>query len=214
MKAYPALLSLLSASILAMAAPTEEPSMPALPPTVFAQPAGKIKVRIDGKGYLLPEELKPTVAKLLGEANYAKTRELYQALRRGLTDKALAEARIRQFEGLARAAGERFEATRQRHAALKEKLAAMLHDPESAPGADLNTYIQLENAITGTAAQIERDEEAAATAQAKAESVRAKAEPTIEAVRRQAADYLAALKAYEQPLKELRELALAKGTAL
>ena len=64
MKARPALLALLSATILAMAAPTEVTPLPALPPTVYAQPAGKIKVRIDGKGYLLPEELKPTVTKL------------------------------------------------------------------------------------------------------------------------------------------------------
>lgn len=214
MKARPALLALLSATILAMAAPTEEPSAPAPPPTVFAQPAGKIKVRLDGKGFLLPEELKPTVTRLLGEANYVKTRELYLALRRGLAEKTLAETRVRQFEGLARAAGERLEAARQRHAALKEKLAAMLHDPESAPGADLNTYVQLENAITAAAAQSEREEDAVATAQAKAEAVRAKVEPTLEAARRQVAEYDEALKAYDHPLQALRELVAAKGTAL
>lgn len=214
MKARPALLALLSATILGMAAPAEEPSPPALPPTVFAQPAGKIKVRLDGKGFLLPEELKPTVTRLMGEANYVKTRELYLALRRGLAEKTLAETRIRQFEGLARAAGERLEAARQKHAALKERLAAMLRDPESAPGADLNTYVQLENAITGAAAQSEREEDAVATAQAKAEAVRAKAEPTLEAARKQVAEYAEALKAYEHPLQELRELAASKGTAL
>ncbi|MEY2751368.1 MAG: hypothetical protein RLZZ550_1339, partial [Verrucomicrobiota bacterium] len=45
MKARPALLALLSATILAMAAPAEETPLPALPPNVYAQPAGKIKVR-------------------------------------------------------------------------------------------------------------------------------------------------------------------------
>ena len=104
MKARPALLALLSATILAMAAPTEVTPLPALPPTVYAQPAGKIKVRIDGKGYLLPEELKPTVTKLLGEANYAKTRELYLGLRRTLTEKSLTEAKLRQSDALAQAA--------------------------------------------------------------------------------------------------------------
>ena len=107
MKARPALLALLSATILAMAAPAEETPLPALPPNVYAQPAGKIKVRIDGKGYLLPEELKPTVTKLLGEANYAKTRELYLGLRRTLTEKSLTEAKLRQSDTLAQAAAER-----------------------------------------------------------------------------------------------------------
>jgi molybdopterin converting factor small subunit len=213
-KARPALLALLSATILAMAAPTEEPSAPTPPPTVFAQPAGKFKLRLDGKAFLLPEELKPTVTRLMGEANYVKTRELYQALRRGLTEQALAETRIRQSEALALAAGERLEAVRRKHAALKEKLAAMLHDPESAPGADLNTYVQLETAIAAAAAQGEREEEIVAAAQAKAEAVRAKAGPTLEAARRQIADYAASLRAYERPLQELRALAAAKGTAL
>lgn len=214
MKAYPALLALLSATVLAMAAPTEEMPLPALPPTVYAQPAGKIKVRIDGKGFLLPEELKPTVTRLLGEANYAQTRELYLAVRRALSDKSLAENKVRQYESLAQAASERLESLQRRHAALKEKLAAMLHDPEAAVSADLNTYVQLEASITATAAQVVREEELVAAAQAKAEATRLKAEPTLEAARKQNAEYLEALKAYERPLKELRELAAAKGTAL
>ena len=214
MKAYPALLALLSATVLATAAPTEETPLPALPPNVYAQPAGKIKVRIEGKSYLLPEEIKPTVTKLLGEANYAKTRELYLALRRSLSDKSLAEAKVRQFETLAQAAAERLESLQRKHAGLKEKLATLLHDPEAAVTADLNTYVQLEAAITATAAQIVREEELAAAAQAKAETTRLKAEPALEAARKQNAEYLEALRAYERPLKELRELAVAKGTAL
>jgi len=213
-KAYPALLALLSATVLVTAAPTEEMPLPALPPTVFAQPAGKIKVRIEGKGYLLPEELKPTVTKLIGEANYVRTRELYQAMRRALSDKALAESKVRQFETLAQAANERVESLRRKHATLKEKLSTLLHDPEAGVSADLNTYVQLEAAITATAAQIVREEELAAAAQAKAEAIRLKAEPTLEAARKQNAEYLEALKAYERPLKELQELAVAKGTAL
>jgi hypothetical protein len=213
-KAYPALLALLSATVLATAAPTEETPLPALPPNVYAQPAGKIKVRIEGKSYLLPEEIKPTVTKLLGEANYAKTRELYLALRRSLSDKSLAEAKVRQFETLAQAAAERLESLQRKHAGLKEKLATLLHDPEAAVTADLNTYVQLEAAITATAAQIVREEELAAAAQAKAETTRLKAEPALEAARKQNAEYLEALRAYERPLKELRELAVAKGTAL
>lgn len=214
MKARPALFALLSATILAMAAPPEVTPLPALPPTVYAQPAGKIKVRIDGKGYLLPEELKPTVTKLLGEANYAKTRELYLGLRRTLLEKSLTEAKLRQSDTLAQAAAERLAGLRQKHAALKEKLSALLHDPAAAAGADLNTYVQLEAGITATATLIAREEELAAAAQAKAEAARLKAEPTLEAARKQNADYLEALKAYERPLQELRELAVAKGTAL
>ena len=68
--------------------------------------------------------------------------------------------------------------------------------------------------ITATATLIAREEELAAAAQAKAEATRLKAEPTLEAARKQNADYLDALKAYERPLQELRELAVAKGTAL
>ena len=214
MKAYPALLALLSATVLMTAAPTEEAPLPAFPPTVFAQPAGKIKVRIEGKGYLLPEELKPTVTKLIGEANYVRTRELYQAMRRALSDKALAESKVRQSETLAQAATERLESLRRKHVTLKEKLSTLLHDPEAGVSADLNTYVQLEAAITATAAQIVREEELAAAAQAKAEATRLKAEPTLEAARKQNAEYLEALKAYERPLKELQELAVAKGTAL
>jgi len=195
-KARPALLALLSATILAMAAPTEVTPLPALPPTVYAQPAGKIKVRIDGKGY------------------YAKTRELYLGLRRTLTEKSLTEAKLRQSDTLAQAAAERLTGLRQKHAALKEKLSTLLHDPAAAAGADLNTYVQLEAGITATATLIAREEELAAAAQAKAEAARLKAEPTLEAARKQNADYLEALKAYERPLQELRELAVAKGTAL
>lgn len=213
-KAYPALLALLSTALLAAAAPTDETPLPALPPTMFAQPAGQIKVRIEGKGYLLPEEFKPTVTKLLGEANYAKTRELYLALRRALSDKSLAESKIRLYQGLAQAATERLENLQRRHASLKEKLSTLLHDPEAAVSADLNTYIQLEAAITATAAQVGREEELASAAQAKAEATRLKVEPTLEAARRQNTEYLEALKAYERPIKELRELAVAKGTAL
>ncbi len=213
MKARPALLALLSTTILAMAAPTEETPLPALPPNVYAQPAGKIKVRIEGKSYLLPEEIKPTVSKLIGEANYVKTRELYLALRRTLLDKSQVEAKVRQSEALA-AASERLENLRLKQAAQKEKLATLLHDPEAATKADLNTYIQLEAAITTFASQIVREEEMVAAAQARAEATRLKAEPTLEAARKQNAEYLEALKAYERPLKELRELAVAKGTAL
>ena len=43
-----------------------------------------------------------------------------------------------------------------------------MHDPEAAVSADLNTYIQLEAAITATAAQVGREEELASAAQAKA----------------------------------------------
>ena len=63
MKARPALLALLSATILAMAAPTEVTPLPALPPTVYAQPAGKIKVRIDGKGTARRESVCPRCLK-------------------------------------------------------------------------------------------------------------------------------------------------------
>ena len=214
MKARPALFALLSATILAMAAPAEETPLPALPPNVYAQPAGKIKVRIEGKSYLLPEEIKPTVAKLIGEANYVKTRELYLALRRTLLDKSQVEAKVRQSEALAATATERLASLRLKQAALKEKLATLLHDPEAATKADLNTYVQLEAAITAAAAQIVREEELVAAAQARAEASRLKAEPTLEAARKQHADYLEALKAYERPLRELRELAVSKGTAL
>ena len=93
-------------------------------------------------------------------------------------------------------------------------MSTLLHDPAAAAGADLNTYVQLEAGITATATLIAREEELAAAAQAKAEAARLKAEPTLEAARKQNADYLEALKAYERPLQELRELAVAKGTAL
>ncbi|MEY2750461.1 MAG: hypothetical protein RLZZ550_432, partial [Verrucomicrobiota bacterium] len=180
----------------------------------YAQPAGKIKVRIEGKSYLLPEEIKPTVSKLIGEANYVKTRELYLALRRTLLDKSQVEAKVRQSEALAATATERLESLRIKQAALKEKLATLLHDPEAATKADLNTYVQLEAGITTLATQIAREEELVAAARARAEAARLKAEPTLEAARKQNAEYLEALKAYERPLKELRELAVAKGTAL
>ena len=71
---------------------------------------------------------------------------------------------------------------------LKEKLATLLHDPEAATKADLNTYVQLEAAITAAAAQIVREEELVAAAQARAEASRLKAEPTLEAARKQHAD--------------------------
>jgi hypothetical protein len=213
-KACPALLVLMSTALLALAAPTDEPSPPAAPPTVFAQTAGKFKVRVEGQGFLLPDELKPAVTKLVGEANYVKTRELYLALRRTLMEKSLTEAKLRQSQALAQVAAERLAGLRQKQAALKEKLTAMLHDPAAAESADLNTYVQLEAGITATTALISREEELVDAAQAKAEAARLKAEPTLSAARKQQDDYLEALKAYQRPLRELRELAVAKGTPL
>ncbi|GDY18062.1 hypothetical protein LBMAG55_13850 [Verrucomicrobiota bacterium] len=214
MKVSPALLALLSGAILVMAAPVEETPAPPLPPTLYAQPAGKIKVRFEGKSFLLAEEFKPAVTRLLGEANYAKTREFYLSVRRSLTEKILLEAKIRQVESLAKGANDRLENLRAKHVELKAKLLAMRLDPEAFPDADLDSYVRLGTSIAATAAQIDREEELAASAQGKFEDMRLKVEPALQAARKLSDDYLETLKAYERPITELRELAVAKGTAL
>jgi hypothetical protein len=210
----PTLLALLSASILAMAAPAEEPSAPALPPTSFPQPGGKIKVRVEGKGYLLPESLKEEIAALLAQANFARAREAYLGYRKGGADQAQLEAKLRSAQALATGVAEGLEASRQRHAQLKEKLARLLRDPESAPAADLNTYIRLEAAITATAAQIGREEEAVAAAEARVAEVRLKVDPQLAAVRKLMAEQLETLAAYRRAIENLRAMVMAKGTAL
>jgi chromosome segregation ATPase len=202
-------LSLLASRAVTWAA-EGDPTPPQSLPIIYDQPGGKFILRVDNRRYQLPNENKEAVARLIADANYVHTKNLFDALKRALSDKAKADDTVKHADTIANRESARVERLRQ----TLESLRAQSLSVRTSPYVDLVTLNRIDVEIVNANAQLHNAEDQADKAKDKATEVRKAAEPAQQAAQKAQDDYATALKQYEKTLADLKALAIATGSAL
>jgi septation ring formation regulator EzrA len=187
-----------------------DPAPPQSLPIIYDQPGGKFILRVDNRRYQLANENKEAVARFIADANYVHTKNLFDALKRALIDKAKADDTVKRADTIANRESARVERLRQ----TLESLRAQSLSVRTSPYVDLVTLTRIDNEILNTSAQLHNAEDQADKAKDKATEVRKAAEPAQQAAQKAQDDYATALKQYEKTLADLKALAIATGSAL
>ena len=208
MRALPCLLLLLlGAALRAIEAPTP----PQTPPIVYPQPVGHCFIlRIDNRRYELDDQFKEPVARLLGSANYAPTKSLFDAWKRALIERAPLESAVTRAQSALTLATAKVERSRT----AIEMLRTQRNLYRAGEKIDLQELIRMDNAIVNETANLARYEELEDKAAAKLAETQKALIPGDEKARKAEDGYVAALKDYERTLGDIRALAIANGKAL
>lgn len=180
-------------------------------PIVYPQPVAHCFIlRIDNRRYELDNQFKDSVALLLGSANYAPTKALFEALRRTVAERQPIEAAVTRAQSALNLATSKVEKSRANVDALRQqRLLCRTSDK-----IDLQELLRLDNAIVIEAANLARYEDMAERAQLKLADAQKAVIPYNEKVQLAQDKYVAALKDYERTLGEIRAIAVANGKAL
>ena len=207
-KAFPALLALLTALTATATAPA--PEAPQTLPILYDQPGDRYILRIDNRRYQMPYPTKDGVARLMSAANYPRTKLLFDEYKRALEEREKAEATIRRSQANLTRENERVARLSRSLESLRSQLALL----RSLPNVDLNEILFLQNQIRATAASIASAEAQEAKAAAALDRTQGSAEATLVRADKARDAYVAALTEYEKPLAEIRALAMSIGSAL
>lgn len=207
MRALPCLLLLLTSALRAL----ELPSPPQNLPIVYPQPVGQCFIlRIDNRRYELANDFKEPTARLLGGANYAQTKALFEALRRTLAERQPLEAAVTRAQAALTLATAKVEKSRATVDALRQQRTLY----RTSEKLDLQELLRMDNAIVIETANLARHEDMEERAQLKLAEAQKAIIPYNEKVQLAQDKYVAALKEYDRTLGELRALAIANGKAL
>lgn len=207
MRTLPCLL-LLAAVVLGAEAP---PTPPQTPPIVYPQPVAKcFLLRIDNRRYELDDQFKDAVARLLGSANYAQTKALFDALKRTLSERAPIEGAVTRAQTALNLATAKVEKSRLNLDGLKQ----LRNTYRSSDRIDLQELLRMDAAITNETLNLARYEDLEEKAQLKLAEAQKAVLPYNEKVQLAQDKYIAALKDYERTLGEIRTIAIAHGKAL
>ncbi len=207
MKALPCLLLLLSAALRAVDLPTPPQNLP----IVYPQPVAHCFIlRLDNRRYELDNQFKDSVALLMGSANYAQTKALYDALKRSVAERVQFEAAVTRAQSALSLATAKVEKSR----AAIDSLRQQRNLYRSGDKVDLQELIRMDNAIVNETANLARYEEMEEKAQQKLADAQKAVVPYNEKVQLAQDKYVAALTDYERTLGEIRALAIANGKAL
>jgi hypothetical protein len=207
-KAFPALLALLTALTATAAAPT--PEAPQTLPILYDQPGDRYILRIDNRRYQMPYPTKDGVARLMSSANYPRTKLLFDEYKRSLEEREKAEATIRRSQANLTRENERVARLNRSLDSLRQQLALL----RGLPNVDLNQLLFLQEQIRATAASLAQAEAQEAKAAASLDRTQGAAEAILRRSDKTRDAYLAALTDYEKPLADIRALAMSVGSAL
>jgi hypothetical protein len=207
MRTLPCLL-LLAAGILC----AEEPLMaPQTLPLVYPQPVAHcFLLRIDNRRYELDNLFKDSVAQLLGSANYAQTKALFDALKRTIAERAPIEGAVTRAQTALNLATAKVEKSRINLDGLKQ----LRNTYRSSDRIDLQELLRMDAAITNETLNLARYEDLEEKAQLKLSEAQKAVAPYNDKVQLAQDKYVAALKDYERTLGEIRAIAIANGKAL
>ena len=207
-KAFPALLALLTALTATATAPA--PEAPQTLPILYDQPGDRYILRIDNRRYQMPYPTKDGVARLMSAANYPRTKLLFDEYKRALEEREKAEATIRRSQANLTRENERVARLSRSLESLRSQLALL----RGLPTVDLNQLLFLQEQIRSTAAAVAAAEAQEAKAATALDRTQGSAEATLRRADETRDAYVAALTAYEKPLAEIRALAMSVGSAL
>jgi hypothetical protein len=207
MKALPCLLLLLTTALRALELPTPPQNLP----IVYPQPVGHCFIlRVDNRRYELADDFKEPVARLLGGANYAQTKSLFDDLKRTIAERVPLETAVTRAQSALNLATAKVEKSRATVDALRQKRTLY----RTSEKLDLQELLRLDNAIVIESANLARYEDMEERAQQKLADAQKAVIPYNEKVQAAQDKYVAALKEYDRTLGELRALAIANGKAL
>ncbi len=207
MKALPCLLLLLTTALRALELPTPPQNLP----IVYPQPVGHCFIlRIDNRRYELADDFKEPVARLLGGANSAQTKSLFDDLKRTIAERVPLETAVTRAQSALNLATAKVEKSRATVDALRQKRTLY----RTSEKLDLQELLRLDNAIVIESANLARYEDMEERAQQKLADAQKAVIPYNEKVQAAQDKYVAALKEYDRTLGELRALAIANGKAL
>lgn len=207
MRTLPCLL-LLAVAVLGAEAPLTPPQTP---PIVYPQPVAKcFLLRIDNRRYELDNQFKDAVALLLGSANYAQTKALFDALKRTIAERAPIEGAVTRAQTALNLATAKVEKSRVNLDGLKQ----LRNTYRSSDRIDLQELLRMDAAITNETLNLTRYEDLEEKAQLKLAEAQKAVLPYNEKVQLAQDKYIAALKDYERTLGEIRAIAIANGKAL
>lgn len=207
MRTLPCLL-LLAVAVLGAEAPLTPPQTP---PIVYPQPVAKcFLLRIDNRRYELDNQFKDAVALLLGSANYAQTKALFDALKRTIAERAPIEGAVTRAQTALNLATAKVEKSRVNLDGLKQLRTTY----RSSDRIDLQELLRMDAAITNETLNLARYEDLEEKAQLKLAEAQKAVLPYNEKVQLAQDKYIAALKDYERTLGEIRAIAIANGKAL
>ena len=207
-KAFPALLALLTALTATATAPA--PEAPQTLPILYDQPGDRYILRIDNRRYQMPYPTKDGVARLMSAANYPRTKLLFDEYKRALEEREKAEATIRRSQANLTRENERVARLSRSLESLRSQLALL----RGLPTVDLSQLLFLQEQIRSTAAALAAAEAQEAKAAAALDRTQGSAEATLRRADEARDAYVAALTEYEKPLAEIRALAMSIGSAL
>jgi hypothetical protein len=207
MRTLPCLL-LLAVAVLGAEAPLTPPQTP---PIVYPQPVAKcFLLRIDNRRYELDNQFKDAVALLLGSANYAQTKALFDALKRTIAERAPIEGAVTRAQTALNLATAKVEKSRVNLDGLKQ----LRNTYRSSDRIDLQELLRMDAAITNETLNLARYEDLEEKAQLKLAEAQKAVLPYNEKVQLAQDKYVAALKDYERTLGAIRAIAIANGKAL
>lgn len=207
MRILPCLLLLAAA----MLGAEEPPAAPQTLPIVYPQPVAHCFIlRIDNRRYELDNQFKDSVALLMGSANYAPTKALYDALKRTIAERVQFEAAVTRTQTQLNLATAKVEKSRANLDSLKQQ--RILY--RSSDKVDLQELLRMDAAILTETVNLARYEDLEEKAQQKLADAQKAVIPYNEKVQLAQDKYVAALKDYERTLGEIRAIAIANGKAL
>ncbi len=207
MRTLPCLL-LLATVVFGAEAPLTPPQTP---PIVYPQPVAQcFLLRIDSRRYELDNQFKDSVAQLVGSANYAQTKALFEALKRTIAERGPIEAAVTRAQTVLNLATAKVEKSRVNLDHLKQ----MRNTYRSSDRIDLQELLRMDSAITNETLNLARYEEQEEKAQLKLAEAQKAVVPYNEKVQLAQDKYVAALKDYERTLGAIRAIAIANGKAL
>lgn len=167
-------------------------------------------LRIDSRRYELDNQFKDAVARLLGSANYAETKALFDALKRTIAERTPLAAAVTRAQTALDLATAKIEKSRGNLDGLKQ----LRNSYRSSDRIDLQELLRMDAAITNETLNLARYEELEEKAQLKLADTQKAVLPYNEKVQLAQDKYVAALKDYERTLGEIRAIAIANGKAL
>jgi hypothetical protein len=190
----------------------EDPlTAPQTPPIVYPQPVAHcFLLRIDNRRYELDNLFKDSVAQLLGSANYAQTKALFDALKRTIAERAPIEGAVTRAQTALNLATAKVEKSRINLDGLKQ----LRNTYRSSDRIDLQELLRMDAAITNETLNLARYEDLEEKAQLKLAEAQKAVLPYNDKVQLAQDKYVAALKDYERTLGEIRAIAIANGKAL
>ena len=180
-------------------------------PLVYPQPVAHcFLLRIDNRRYELDNLFKDSVAQLLGSANYAQTKALFDALKRTIAERAPIEGAVTRAQTALNLATAKVEKSR----ATLDSLKQLRNTYRSSDRVDLQELLRMDSAITNETLNLARYEDLEEKAQIKLSEAQKAVAPYNDKVQLAQDKYVAALKDYERTLGEIRAIAIANGKAL